>query len=56
MRRNLLRTALVYVALFVLTGMLTLIYTFVSGLDKMTADKEGQAVGDPDGEVQHPQP
>ncbi len=42
MRRNLLRTALVYVALFVLTGMLTLIYTFVTSLDKLTADKEGQ--------------
>ncbi|MCU0703295.1 MAG: ABC transporter permease [Fimbriiglobus sp.] len=42
MRRNLLRTALVYVALFVLTGMLTLIYTFVTSLVKLTADKEGQ--------------
>ena len=42
MRRNLLRTALTYVALFVLTGMLTVIYGFVSGLDKFTKDKEGQ--------------
>jgi len=40
MRRNLLRTALTYVALFVLTGMLTFIYSIVDFLGKITQDKE----------------
>ncbi len=42
LRRNLLRTALTYAALFVLTGMLTFIYGIVKSLDDMTKDKEGQ--------------
>jgi putative ABC transport system permease protein len=42
LRRNLLRTALTYVALFVLTGMLTFIYSIVSFLGNMTKDKENQ--------------
>lgn len=41
LRRNLLRTALTYVALFVLTGMLTLIHSVVYFLDQMLAEKEG---------------
>ena len=41
LRRNLLRTALTYVALFVLTGMLTFIYSLVSFLGDFTAEKEG---------------
>lgn len=40
LRRNLLRTALTYVALFVLTGMLTLIYGVVKSIGKLTAEKE----------------
>ncbi len=40
LRRNLLRTALTYIALFVLTGMLTFIYGIVSFLGNFTADKE----------------
>ena len=40
LRRNLLRTALTYIALFVLTGMLTLIYSIVSFLGKLTTEKE----------------
>lgn len=40
LRRNLIRTALTYVALFVLTGMLTLIYSVVGFLGKLTTDKE----------------
>lgn len=42
LRRNLLRTALTYVALFVLTGMLTLIYSVVSFLGKLTSEKQAQ--------------
>lgn len=41
LRRNLLRTALTYVALFVLTGMLTFIYSIVAFLGDFTAEKEG---------------
>ncbi len=41
LRRNLVRTALTYVALFVLTGMLTFIYGIVSTIQELTADKEG---------------
>jgi putative ABC transport system permease protein len=41
LRRNLLRTALTYVALFVLTGMLTFIYGIVAFLGDFTAEKEG---------------
>lgn len=41
LRRNLLRTALTYTALFVLTGMLTFIYGIVSFLGNFTAEKEG---------------
>ncbi len=41
LRRNLLRTALTYVALFVLTGMLTMIYSAVSLLANITKEKEG---------------
>ena len=40
MRRNLLRTALTYVALFVLTGMLTFIYSIVAFLGNITKEKE----------------
>jgi putative ABC transport system permease protein len=40
LRRNLLRTALTYVALFVLTGMLTFIYSIVDFLGKITQEKE----------------
>ena len=40
LRRNLLRTALTYVALFVLTGMLTMIYGVVKSIGKLTAEKE----------------
>jgi len=40
LRRNLLRTALTYVALFVLTGMLTFIYGTVKFLGDFTAEKE----------------
>lgn len=39
-RRNLLRTALTYVALFVLTGMLTFIYSIVDFLGGITKEKE----------------
>ncbi len=42
LRRNLLRTALTYIALFVLTGMLTFIYGIVTFLGDFTAEKEGQ--------------
>ncbi|MGL6094374.1 MAG: ABC transporter permease [Fimbriiglobus sp.] len=42
LRRNLLRTALTYVALFVLTGMLTFIYSIVAFLGNFTKDKEDQ--------------
>jgi len=42
LRRNLLRTALTYIALFVLTGMLSFIYMIVSFLGNFTAEKEGQ--------------
>ncbi len=41
LRRNLLRTALTYIALFVLTGMLTFIYGIVKFLGDFTSDKEG---------------
>jgi putative ABC transport system permease protein len=41
LRRNLLRTALSYVALFVLTFMLTMIYSVVRYLGELTTDKEG---------------
>jgi putative ABC transport system permease protein len=41
LRRNLFRTALTYVALFVLTGMLTAIYSFVTNLSDLTKEKEG---------------
>jgi putative ABC transport system permease protein len=40
LRRNLLRTALTYIALFVLTGKLTFIYSIVDFLGKITQDKE----------------
>ncbi len=40
LRRNLLRTALTYVALFVLTGMLTFIYGVVKSIGKLTSEKE----------------
>ena len=40
LRRNLLRTALTYVALFVLTGMLTFIYSIVAFLGKFTQERE----------------
>ena len=40
LRRNLLRTALTYIALFVLTGMLTFIYSIVVFLGSLTQDKE----------------
>ena len=40
LRRNLLRTALTYIALFVLTGMLTLIYGLVKSIGKLTTEKE----------------
>jgi putative ABC transport system permease protein len=40
LRRNLLRTALTYVALFVLTGMLTFIFSIVDFLGKITQEKE----------------
>lgn len=42
LRRNLLRTSLTYAALFVLTGMLTLIYGIVKSIDDLTKEKEGQ--------------
>lgn len=42
LRRNLLRTALTYVALFVLTGMLTFIYSIVTFLGNFTREKEDQ--------------
>lgn len=41
LRRNLLRTALTYVALFVLTGMLTFLYGVVRVIAKFTAEQEG---------------
>ena len=41
MRRNLLRTALTYVALFVLTGMLTFLFGIIKGIEKFTEEKEG---------------
>lgn len=41
LRRNLLRTSLTYAALFVLTGMLTFIYSIVAFLGNFTAEKEG---------------
>src|SRR5579883_1960942 len=40
LRRNLLRTALTYVALFVLTGMLTMLYGIVDTIGSLTKDKE----------------
>jgi putative ABC transport system permease protein len=40
LRRNLLRTALTYVALFVLTGMLTMLYGVVNTIGKLTQDQE----------------
>lgn len=40
LRRNLLRTALTYVALFVLTGMLTFLYGIVATIGALTRDKE----------------
>ena len=40
LRRNLLRTALTYVALFVLTGMLTMLYGIIDTIGKMTTDQE----------------
>jgi putative ABC transport system permease protein len=40
LRRNLLRTALTYVALFVLTGMLTMLYSVVDTIGTLTKDKE----------------
>lgn len=42
LRRNLLRTALAYGALFVLTGILTFIYGIVTFLGDFTKEKEGQ--------------
>ncbi|HVK19557.1 MAG TPA: ABC transporter permease [Fimbriiglobus sp.] len=41
LRRNLLRTALTYVALFVLTGMLTFLYGVVASIAEFTREKEG---------------
>src|SRR5438105_669853 len=41
LRRNLLRTALTYVALFVLTGMLTFMYGIIQGIERFTTEKEG---------------
>lgn len=41
LRRNLLRTALTYVALFVLTGMLTFFYGIVKSIGDLTTEKEG---------------
>jgi putative ABC transport system permease protein len=40
LRRNLLRTSLTYIALFVLTGMLTFIYSIVDFLGNITKEKE----------------
>ena len=40
LNRNMLRTALTYIALFVLTGMLTFIYSIVSFLGNITKEKE----------------
>ncbi|MGL6072675.1 MAG: ABC transporter permease [Fimbriiglobus sp.] len=40
LRRNLLRTALTYVALFVLTGLLAFMYSAVTFLDEFTKEKE----------------
>lgn len=40
LRRNLLRTSLTYAALFVLTGMLTFIYSIVQFLGAVTQEKE----------------
>lgn len=44
LRRNLLRTALTYVALFVLTGMLTFLFSIIKAIDKFTAEKEGAQI------------
>ena len=41
LRRNLLRTALTYIALFVLTGMLTFLYNLLSSIESLTKEKEG---------------
>jgi putative ABC transport system permease protein len=41
LRRNLLRTALTYVALFVLTGMLTFLYGILAFIADFTREKEG---------------
>jgi len=41
LRRNLLRTALTYVALFVLTGMLTFLYNLLASIESLTQEKEG---------------
>jgi putative ABC transport system permease protein len=40
LRRNLLRTSLTYVALFVLTGMLTMLYGVVKSIGTLTQEKE----------------
>lgn len=44
LRRNLLRTALTYCALFVLTGMLTFLYGILKGIDKFMEEKEGAQI------------
>jgi putative ABC transport system permease protein len=44
MRRNLLRTALTYVALFVLTGMLTFLWGIVESIADFTREKEGAQI------------
>jgi putative ABC transport system permease protein len=44
LRRNLLRTALTYAALFVLTGMLSFLYGVLKGIEKFTEDKEGAQI------------
>jgi putative ABC transport system permease protein len=41
LRRNLLRTALTYCALFVLTGMLTFLFGILKGIEDFTTEKEG---------------
>lgn len=41
LRRNLLRTALTYCALFVLTGMLTFLYGILDGINQFMEEKEG---------------
>jgi putative ABC transport system permease protein len=44
MRRNLLRTALTYTALFVLTGMLTFLWGIVESIADFTREKEGAQI------------